>query len=195
MDRRFYKYLTRNISLVMPVVAISASLLALTAFFLEDFGSSSTLPILIGIIASVAGAAIAYAFAMAAKMVSRALPSVFISYSHEDTDFVDQLSEALREVDVNPIVDRLELKVGDDIRSAVDNMIDRSDYFLFVISSNSAKSDWAKKEIEQATKREKTILPIVLDIDAIPESLSGVYYADFTGEFLDGMTQLLKTFK
>jgi len=179
--------------MIIPVLAASASLVALMSFFLKDIGSSTTFPLLTGVVASITGAAVAYAAALAMKTVSRQAPSVFISYSHQDTAFTDKLAKSLKDADVDPIVDRLELNVGDDIRSAVDDMIDRSDYFLCVISKNSAKSDWAKKEIEQAVRRGKRILPLVLDADAIPEPLSGVYYADFTNEFDAGLAQLLKT--
>ncbi|MCP5528506.1 MAG: toll/interleukin-1 receptor domain-containing protein [Verrucomicrobiales bacterium] len=195
MHSRFYKYFARNISLLAPALAAAASIVAMSTFFLKDLAPSSTLPILTGVLASLLGAVFAYAFAKAYKLASRRPPAVFISYSHKDTEFADQLADALKKIDVEPIVDRLELKVGDDIRAAVDEMIDRSDYFLFVISKNSANSNWAKKEIEQATKRDKRILPVVLDAEAIPEPLSGMYYADFTGDFEGGIAQLRKTFQ
>ena len=190
MQPRFYKYFMRNISLVAPAVAALASIAAMSYFVLE---TSKALPLVSGTLASVVGGAIAYALAMAYKAASREVPAVFISYSHGDAEFAGKVSKALADLDVEPILDRLELKVGDDIRAAVDEMIDRSDYFLFIISGNSANSDWAKKEMEQAIKREKRILPVVLDAEAIPEPLSGIYYADFTGDFEAGIDQLKRT--
>ena len=193
MYRRFYRYFVGNSSLLMPLMAVIISIAAMSIFFLRDSDLFTTFAIVNGLVASVAGATLAYAMARAYKLASRNLPAVFISYSHQDSQFAEKLAKALEAIDVEPIVDRLELTVGDDIRSAVDEMIDRSDYFLYVISKNSANSNWAKKEIEQATKRDKRILPVVLDVDAVPESLSGVYYADFTGDFESGIAQLEKT--
>lgn len=180
----------RNISLVALAVAAVASIATMSYVVLE---TSKALPLISGSLASVVGGAIAYALAMAYKAASREVPAVFISYSHEDAEFAGKVSKALAELDVEPILDRLELKVGDDIKAAVDEMIGRSDYFLFIISGNSANSDWAKKEMEQAIEREKRILPVVLDAEAIPEPLSGIYYADFTGEFEAGVDQLKRT--
>lgn len=193
MTHRFYRYFVRKLSLVAPIVAALASVTAMSSFFLKGVEETRAYPLTIGVLASMLGAVVAYALARTYKLASRHVPAVFISYSHKDAQFAEILAAELERMDVEPIIDRLELKVGDDIRSAVDDMIDRSEYFLFVISRNSAASDWAKKEIEQAIKRDKRILPVVLDVGSIPEQLSGMYYADFTEDIEGGLAQLKKT--
>lgn len=195
MNRRFYKYVHRNASVITSMAAVA---MALSVFLLKvgrDFTSDSAYTLVIGMTASLMGAFLAFFFARAIRFATKDEPKVFISYTHKDAEFVRKLVEGLEEIDVRPLYDQIELKVGDDIRTAVDDMIDRSDYFAFVISKNSAESAWAKKEIEQAAKREKRILPIVLDLASVPEELSGIYYADFSGDFDAGMNQLNKTFK
>ena len=105
------------------------------------------------------------------------------------------LVRELSDLNIQFLVDQLELKVGDDIKGAVDNMIDSADSIIFVISKHSAASNWAKKELDQAFFRKKKILPIVLDKEAVPEILSGVYYADLTEDPKAGFEQLRRSFK
>ena len=93
-----------------------------------------------------------------------------------------------------PLIDRLELRVGDNIKQAVDRMIDRCDYVIYVSSENTKNSSWSNKEIEQAVKRDKKVLPVVLSDGTLPEILNGVYYADFTETYEHGISALERTF-
>jgi hypothetical protein len=179
--------------MIFANMAVMVSLIAFAVTYISDFTSGPSYAFVTGLVASLMGAFLAFFFARALKFASRKEPVVFISYAHKDADFVRKLVDELQKMDVCPLFDQFELKVGDDIRIAVDNMIDRSDYFAFIISTNSVESSWAKKEIEQAMKRDKRILPVVIDLNSVPEELSGIYYADFSKDFETGMAQLRKT--
>ena len=159
---------------------------------LTELLPKDSLSFAVGIVASVIGAVIAYSMAETLRFV-RSKKIIFVSYTHSDSDFVNELIEKLSDLNVRFLVDRLELKVGDNIKSAVDNMIDSSDSIIFVVSKSSTESNWAQKELEQALSRKKKLLPVVLDRDAIPEPLSGLYYADFSESPEVGFEQLRKT--
>ncbi len=189
----FTRYL--HFLLQSPLVPLAVVASVLSAFVLS-FGllRHDLMPAVAGMIAALMGAGLAVALAQIMYGL-RNRRSVFLSYAHQDTDFAMKLVDDLRKMNVEPIVDRLELKVGEDIRTAVDRMMEEADYFLFVVSDNSMKSDWTKKELEQAIARKKGVLPVVLNPKALPESLSGVFYADFSKEYEQGLFQLRKTFR
>jgi len=185
--------LQKKVHSMSLVLSFIGALATMTVFSVHIWGTNSTLSsMFIGSFASVMGAAIAV---FVAKLFRgfRKRPKVFISYAHNDSEFVMKLVGDLMAMEVGPIVDQLELRVGDDIRSAIDNMIERCDFFLMVISNDMARSNWAKKELDQATSRKKKILPVVLAKDAVPESLSCLYYADFCDDYDRGISQLKTT--
>lgn len=180
----------RRSHLFFAVIGSVASIAAFAIPLLDK----AVLPLAGGVIASLIGALITFAGAETVRLL-RNRPTIFISYTHADAEFVAELVTDLRRMHTQPIVDRLEMRVGEDIRTAVDNMIDKADYFLFVASENSAKSDWAKKELEQALVRKKHVLPVVLNREGVPESLSGIFYADFSKEYEKGLAQLEKSIR
>lgn len=155
--------------------------------------------LLIGAASAVAGSIVAVIYSyflirVLQRIRERTRKRVFIAYNHKDSDFVLKLADDMRSIGVNPVVDRFELRVGDDIRGAVDKMIDTCDFFVFVASESTKDSPWAKNEVEQAVKRGKKILPVMLKQKALPESLSGVYYADFSASYEQGFEALARTF-
>jgi len=72
---------------------------------------------------------------------------IFISYSHQDKDFVDRLSKQLVAHNVNVWLDGWELNIGDSILEKVQEAIDESSALLVILSNSSAASEWCKKEI------------------------------------------------
>ena len=197
-DRIYKSYIQMSRWLIVPLAlaASMASILGLLFFFYKDIAyiEITWSPILGGVLASLIGGTAAVGMALTWLQI-RTRRTVFISYTHQDADFVMKLAEDLKRMNLEPLIDRLELQVGDNIRQAVDEMIDKSDYFLFVVSENSMKSTWAKKELEQAMSRKKKVLPIVLHAPSVPQELSGVFYANFSEGYETGIGQLQKTFR
>ena len=119
-----------------------------------------------------------------------AIPKVFISYSHDDYDIVAKICKALENYTVDVLLDKHELTVGDNINQKLLEMVDDSDYFIYVNSKNSNESSWATKELEKAKEQRKKILPIQLDDSKMPEIVSGLVFADFAKSFEKGIEQL-----
>jgi hypothetical protein len=192
---RYLKYIYSHTSVILAITGMLVALVALSQFFLKDGDHSHLVEFVTGVAASLIGAAAAYFLSRATKFASGEKPVVFISYAHQDHDFAKSIVKALQTIGAHPLIDRHELKVGDNIRAVLNDMLDKSDFILFVVSPNSAKSDWGKNEIEQAMKKGKRILPVVLDRSSIPSQLSDLYYADFTKGFDEGFRQLLRTLR
>jgi hypothetical protein len=97
--------------------------------------------------------------------------SCFVSYSAKDKRFAEQIYNDLQDVGVRCWLDAKDLKVGDSLGVEMKRAIQATDKVLLVLSAESIKSRWVRKEIELALEKEpksnKTILfPIRID-DAV----------------------------
>jgi formylglycine-generating enzyme required for sulfatase activity len=123
--------------------------------------------------------------------------TVFISYSHADSQFVDQLADRLKAVGVGVRLDKWEIQVGDSITGKVNEAIEASDFFVAVLSRASVKSKWVKEELNTALIRnieEKNafILPVLIEECRIPEMLRHRRYADFAADPEQAFRDLLE---
>lgn len=121
---------------------------------------------------------------------------VFISYSHENRDFVDQLAIQLVLNKANVWVDRWEMKVGDSMLQNIEKAITESSALLVVLSKASVESEWCKKEVTAGLTRELAekrvhVLPILFEECEIPLFLKDKKYADFTKEYDAGLRDVL----
>jgi hypothetical protein len=120
----------------------------------------------------------------------------FISYSHQDKDFVDKLAIGLALKRRHVWVDRWELKVGDSILSKVQEALTDASGLIIVLSKASVTSEWCKKELTAGLLRELeekhvVVLPVLLEDCAIPLFLRDKLYADFRKDFGSGLKVLL----
>jgi hypothetical protein len=123
---------------------------------------------------------------------------IFISYSHKDKNFVDNLALILVDKRIKVFIDRWELKLGDSITNKIQDAISDASYLMVVLSKNSVESDWCKREITTALmleleKKRVVLLPILLEDCEIPLFLRDKYYADFRNSFEDGLSTVLES--
>lgn len=92
----------------------------------------------------------------------------FISYSSKDQKFVDRLYADLQNKGVRCWLATEDLKIGDSIRTGIDEAIRLHDKLLLVLSRHSVASNWVEQEVETALERERrekrtVLFPIRLD--------------------------------
>lgn len=85
----------------------------------------------------------------------------FISYSRADTYFVQQLHTRLQEDGRDIWVDWEDIPLTADWWNEIQEGIDGSDTFLFIISPDSVASQVCRKEIEHAVASHKRLIPIL----------------------------------
>jgi hypothetical protein len=92
-------------------------------------------------------------------------PQVFISYSHQDADFVNMLYSELKRSRVRLWLDKHELSPGVHIQDSVEGAINESDALMVILSEASAKSAWIQFEGTLFYGRDpgKRIIPVVVD--------------------------------
>ena len=124
--------------------------------------------------------------------------SIFISYSHKDSDFVDKLGTALVFNKIRVFIDRWEMNVGDSITEKISTAITDASYLIVVLSKHSVDSPWCKREINtglmlELEKKRVVVLPILLENCAMPLFLQDKLYADFRTDFDSGLKQVISS--
>ncbi len=92
---------------------------------------------------------------------------LFISYSHSDTVFVDNLEKGLNEKGIRFWRDVYDMTAGK-VETQIDRAIRQNPTVLLILSKNSMNSDWVQHEVRKARELEKelgrdTLCPIALD--------------------------------
>jgi hypothetical protein len=110
---------------------------------------------------------------------------VFVSYSRQDSEFVDQLVRDLKSQGVEVWIDREDLRNRGGARwqEAIAQGIRDCDAFILVMSPRSAESRHVRQELSIAFEREKRVIPVVLehgDFSAFEYQTSGLQWIDFT---------------
>jgi len=90
-------------------------------------------------------------------------PTVFVSYSHDDDDFVERLISDLNRMGHAVWVDTSSIKGGDDWLRAIAEGIVNSYAFIIVATKSSLASKWVRDEVTWAKQQEKLIVPVLVE--------------------------------
>jgi hypothetical protein len=110
-------------------------------------------------------------------------PTVFISHAHADKEYACQLAALLIERGIRVWIDYLELRVGDSVIQRVSEAIAEGDFLLAIVSADSVRSAWCKRELALAQTRgikEKVVvvLPIRYRGATMPAGLVDAFWLD-----------------
>ncbi|RMG71792.1 MAG: TIR domain-containing protein [Chloroflexi bacterium] len=90
-------------------------------------------------------------------------PTVFISYSHTDTDFAQQLIRDLNAAGHACWIDTSEIKGGDEWIMTIADGIINSYAFVPIVTLKALQSRWVQDEILWAKNKKKLIIPVILE--------------------------------
>jgi formylglycine-generating enzyme required for sulfatase activity len=128
-------------------------------------------------------------------------PTVFISYSHADSRFVDELADKLKASGVDVWIDKWKFKVGDSITHKINEGIGASDFLIIVLSCASVKSKWVREELNAALiknveeEKHAFILPVLIEEWKIPPLLQHRKYANFKDDPEQAFQKLLEVIR
>ncbi|MCC5581865.1 toll/interleukin-1 receptor domain-containing protein [Microtetraspora sp. AC03309] len=122
---------------------------------------------------------------------------IFISYSHQDGNFVDRLAQQLVQNKVRIWMDKWELHVGDSLISKIQDAITDASALLVILSQSSVTSAWCQRELNgglmrELDERQVIVLPVLIEDCMIPIFLRDKLYADFRHNFDDGLNAVLE---
>lgn len=109
---------------------------------------------------------------------------IFISYSHQDKEFVDKLAIQLVAERHHVWMDRWELSLGDSLSQKVQTALTGADAILVIVSKHSIQSEWFKRElsaglVRELEERKTLVMPCIIDDCEVPLFLRDKLYADF----------------
>lgn len=116
----------------------------------------------------------------------RKLPNVasaFISYAHEDQEFMLALVEQLQSQELEIQYDQVVLNIGDSLIERLSQEIAAGDFLLAIVSPDSVASNWCKRELALAAtqginENRVKVLPVKFRGAQMPPMLAGTYWAD-----------------
>lgn len=101
-------------------------------------------------------------------------PKVFISYTHDDAEWVHKFAEALRDQSVDVWLDAWQVHAGDSLRDAVEAGLRNSDAIVAILSAANARRPDILFELGVAIGMGKRLIPIMpadLDSSVVPFAL------------------------
>src|SRR5690242_19940251 len=91
------------------------------------------------------------------------MSTVFISYSHADSEVASGISDILKQEGVSHFLDVKSIQVGDDIEDRVWDALHNCAVVVVIISSSSLESLWVPFEVGHGKALRKDILPFLVD--------------------------------
>ena len=117
----------------------------------------------------------------------------FVTYSHEDSDFVERLVSDLESAGLAVVFDKRLMFPGDSLLKIFEE-IGTVEFLLAILSPHSVKSNWVQKELAGAVVREIEetefkVIPVIKETCQLPTSLRQAlrdkYQASFDGKQYD----------
>jgi hypothetical protein len=117
------------------------------------------------------------------------IPSVFISYSHQDRTFTNRLTSDLRRRGIKVYMDE-RLQVGEGWRKQLAVAIENTDAFVLIMSPPSVASDYVAWELETALTLRKKIFPLMHRESDVPQTILPLQYINIRQDYEKGLDEL-----
>ncbi len=120
----------------------------------------------------------------------------FLSYSHQDRDFAEQIARELRDKGVDVWLDKWEIQPGDSlIQKIFSEGLHGCDVFLVLLSPASVASNWVRQELDAAMIRKiegiTRIIPVIKEKCELPAPLRALLWVDLSQNFNEGIRQIV----
>ncbi len=124
--------------------------------------------------------------------MSDPLLTIFISYAHADSPFVDRLEADLRQQGFAPWVDRQRLAGGQRWRHELQEAVERAQVLLIVLSPEAVASTNVQIEYDYALEQGKVVIPLYYRQCNVPMELRAIQRIDFRQNYESGLQALLQ---
>jgi len=108
---------------------------------------------------------------------------IFISYSHNDTDYAHRLADTLQSEGFDVWIDA-RIDYGSQWPLEIQKQLDSCDAFILIMTPRSFASEWVQSELQRAKRKLKPIIPMLLEGDEPWLSVESTQYYDVRGERL-----------
>ncbi len=118
-------------------------------------------------------------------------PTVFISYSHRDTEIAERLIADLNKAGHACWIDTVRIKGGDEWVKSITEGINNSYAFLSLVSQSANDSTWVRREFLWAEYKKKRIFPLMVKDCELTIYLMERQVLDLHSSYETGLGQLL----
>jgi formylglycine-generating enzyme required for sulfatase activity len=109
------------------------------------------------------------------------MSQVFVSYSRKDLAFVERLAKDLQANGLDVWYDLSGLEVGQRWGNEIQKAIQKSQYFVAVMSPNSAESEWVEREFLYSSNLKLKVIPLLYKPCDLPMWCINLHYIDIQG--------------
>ena len=125
---------------------------------------------------------------------------IFISYSHNDKEIAQRISESLERENIDVIIDYKNLSPGDNVFDQIRYMYESSETVIVLLSKSLFQSEFARYEFpkfffEEARKRKINIIPILVERCQIPSDFLEFEIVNLTKNFESGLNKVVQKLK
>ena len=113
--------------------------------------------------------------------------SLFISYAHPDSAFVDRLEADLHKQGFDPWVDRQRLKGGQRWRKELQEAVKGAQVLLVVLSPDAVISQNVQIEYDYVLELGNVVIPLYLRQCEVPMELRAIQWIDFRHSYEQGL--------
>jgi hypothetical protein len=122
--------------------------------------------------------------------------SAFVSYSHQDQEFVLALVGRLQAQGLDIRYDQVALHIGDSLIRALSREISDGDFLIAIVSPDSVDSEWCQKELALAAtqginERRVKVLPVRFREAEMPPILQDTYWGDADRDDIETLARRL----
>ncbi|KPA17523.1 molecular chaperone Tir, partial [Candidatus Magnetomorum sp. HK-1] len=107
---------------------------------------------------------------------------VFISYSHNDKNFVLKFAKHLRKKQISVWLDE-RIRSGNSWKKEISDTIKFTDYLIWIASPDSIKSKMSQWETNLAQIEKKVILPIIYKQGKLPSWVNNIQWINYDNDF------------
>lgn len=132
----------------------------------------------------------------------KAAPSeIFISHSSKNPSFVSRLEQVLTAHGLKSFMSKTGIRGAQEWHDEIGTALRRCDWFLLILSPQSVRSVWVKRELIyalQENRYKERIIPILYrncDQDALSWTLSAIEWVDFRKDFHQACEKLLSIWR
>ncbi|MBB5866691.1 hypothetical protein F4553_000070 [Allocatelliglobosispora scoriae] len=104
---------------------------------------------------------------------------VFISYSRTDHVYANRLADHVARAGLPVWLDNA-IATGETFGPRIQQAIDECAVFVVVLTPESARSDWVRREVSRAARLRKPMRPLLLRPCDVPIELDGIHHEDVT---------------
>lgn len=99
---------------------------------------------------------------------------VFLSYSHSDMAIARAIAERLKARGLGIFLDDSMLIAGSALNEALEGALRHARAVVVLLSREAASSQWVNQETAYALRRQQTVIPVLLDRDALDSPLGSL---------------------